>query len=859
MNSSERPAAQPCIVLRFNHFDPIWRRCWDRPFTDDGRRFASYRAIEERWISDAIATCDDGVSCFMVECSWVLRHYLERHPEHMDVVRRLAREGRFELLGSGENIVDANMIHGETLVRNLVLGTLWAEDVLGRRPTTGWHSDGFGSSAQMPQLFRQCGYDWLPAISYRNPDAPYWRGLDGSTLFFFAEAGRQASDSDPQRLVHRQATASYIYVKLPPCPACAGEGCDACNGNGFDIVRAEFTAPPTERLPGEVVILLLTGEEIMPGLNVAADIAAFNAAHPEFAVRQGVYADLRPLLADYLSRVDAPPAHQISSKVENNPCHTGCYVSRIRIKQGHRALEHALLAAECWDALLAAGTAKETLREAWRKMTLSGFHDAITSSHCDPAYDELRDLHRDLAQTIAAVKSAACTTAPSTVPATATVFNHTQAAASAPVRVAIPSGWQGATVSADGVRVPVYDCTPGTVEFLATDVPGLGARTFAIAEEPFRTEALNERTIACGQLTVEVGEHGLTGIALAGVGRVADARKLLVGELVLEHDDGDPWATRSLDRHREPLASCTHLRSVERRGDSFVITYEGRHPASDNLHYCDDPHVLVLAWQQRFRLRAGLPWLEVETDVEWYTHSRRLRLAFPSSTTQDRGIYEVPHGTLTRDRYEGTSNHGGNAGGDWPAIHWAGIQATDHTFAVFNQGTPSYRIEDGVVMVSVLRSPQLPYCLLEPGSYVAYNYEGMADHGSHCFRHALYFGPGDWRDNDATRLAALFNSGLTACPGSLTAPLPQWMFAARHTQLAAVKTAEDGRGIILRLVEIAGRAETIAVRPPPAYTYARLTNLLEDDGEALAPSEGGYKIDMKPWQMVTVRLLPDNG
>ena len=55
--SPKTPSAepQPWVVLRFNHFDPTWRRCWDRAFSDEGRRFASYRAIEDRWIADAIA------------------------------------------------------------------------------------------------------------------------------------------------------------------------------------------------------------------------------------------------------------------------------------------------------------------------------------------------------------------------------------------------------------------------------------------------------------------------------------------------------------------------------------------------------------------------------------------------------------------------------------------------------------------------------------------------------------------------------------------------------------------------------------------------------------------------------------
>ena len=76
-NSPANPP--PWLVFRYNHFDPLWRRCWDRDFHDAGRRFVSYRAIEELWIHEAIAGSADGVSCFMVECSWALRHYLDRH------------------------------------------------------------------------------------------------------------------------------------------------------------------------------------------------------------------------------------------------------------------------------------------------------------------------------------------------------------------------------------------------------------------------------------------------------------------------------------------------------------------------------------------------------------------------------------------------------------------------------------------------------------------------------------------------------------------------------------------------------------------------------------------------------------
>ena len=39
MPAPDQTRPQQFIVLRYNHFDPIWRRCWDRDFHDAGRRF----------------------------------------------------------------------------------------------------------------------------------------------------------------------------------------------------------------------------------------------------------------------------------------------------------------------------------------------------------------------------------------------------------------------------------------------------------------------------------------------------------------------------------------------------------------------------------------------------------------------------------------------------------------------------------------------------------------------------------------------------------------------------------------------------------------------------------------------------
>jgi len=392
------------------------------------------------------------------------------------------------------------------------------------------------------------------------------------------------------------------------------------------------------------------------------------------------------------------------------------------------------------------------------------------------------------------------------------------------------------------------------VSFLSPRVPGLGARTVVPSESQARVGAIIDRRVKCGPFTVEIGEQGIVGVEAEPVGSVVDTSRFLFGELLTEADLGDPWCTRSLDRARERLGQYTRLAGVESHGDSIVITYEGKHPSSGVLE-SGEPRVNTLEWRQTFRLRDGVPWLDVETCVKWYTYCLRLRLAFPSSTSLDRGVYDIPYGILERDRYEPKSAGFANPGGDWPTVHWAGVQAADHTFAVFNRGTPSYRVEDGVVTASVLRSPILPGCLLEPHFFTAYGFEGMMDHGEHTFHHALYIGEGDWRENETTRQAILFSAGLSAQPGELAAPLPGWALDGRHTLLTAIKRAEDGEGIALRLVEYSGLPETVRLRVPEEYGKAYEANLVEENLRPLERTADGFVIEMRPWKIVTVRVV----
>ena len=104
------------------------------------------------------------------------------------------------------------------------------------------------------------------------------------------------------------------------------------------------------------------------------------------------------------------------------------------------------------------------------------------------------------------------------------------------------------------------------------------------------------------------------------------------------------------------------------------------------------------------------------------------------------------------------------------------------------------------------------------------------------------------------RQAALFNSGMTSCPGALVAPLPGWRIDAEHTQMTSVKKAEDGSGIVLRFSESAGRQDMLHMTPPADFNHMEICNLLEEPLEQVKAKNGTFSVPVAPWKIVTVKM-----
>jgi alpha-mannosidase len=776
-----------------NHFDLLWRRCWERDYRYQGKCFISYARLEELILDRVLALAEQGEGAYVVEQALTMRSYLDKHPEALPRLKALYDRGLFEMCGAGEAIIDVNQCSIETMVRNLASGASYCREVLGMPPLTAYHGDGFGSSAQFPQVIRSCGYLTISGLSYSVPDHRYWRGLDGSTVYV-----------DPG-IPGREYFFDHCYQE--PCRRCQGltpENCPACHGTGIDLPQNFY--PPFEAVEeggfcDDTAHYQVCSEEMLPPEGFAAYLHAWERAQPGIRYQWGTPRQYAHVRVQSEALVDTPPADQLAARVDNNPVQTGSYVSRIRIKQKARRCEAVFYG---WEKALALTDLSALDRQRWEsfflELPLVFFHDAITGTHQDEAYAELLDRMAALIQQVEDESVRALDAVPVTGKSWQVagqplwVFNPN--AQVAPVRVPLPvNDWREGewytAVTEDGRRCPItipwHGASPVLPAVSGRLINGVGAnahprpetgRAFIEADtlpplawSRLRIEqmpapvALAGDVLANAYLSVRLGAQGITSVIDIASGTEIKADPITIGEVLLEEDEGDPWGTRKKSAFRHELRVYTHFLGALQFAGYQEAYYGGRYEPSLRFGHEEDPAVFSLEWYVTIRLLEQAQRVDFQYEIFWKTANRRIRVAFPTQADTDSGYYSLPGGWLSRDRYEQTETCLWSPNGDWPALHFVASRpgATGIGWAITNYGTPAARIEDGRLLISLLRSPASSHCLERYAQDYPMPTSGMRDNGWHHFTLSLHPFAGE----TSLPALALFASALNQAPPSL--------------------------------------------------------------------------------------------
>lgn len=877
-----RPRA---YVIFSQHFDLMWRRCFWRDFIDKGDNYVSYADLQAFYIIDHIALCEaHSEHKFVIESVAVLREFLRTYPEYRETVQKLFDTGRLSVPAAGDNIIDSNMVNGESIVRNYLYGNRYLKEEFGYVPRDVFdRNDAFGNSAQLPQIARAFGCRFIANLSYSVTDAPYWRGLDGSTVYVGEGKG-----------IPTIGTVGGYY-KYRPCPACRGMKnieCPVCRNRRIDEpfteLRRGYAEGYEKRIgkekDGVPGVIFVQGEEFLPVENIYTWIAEQREKY-DFTVIQ--YDDYAKAIKEKLDRVDEVGDREIHSSPEVNPNNTGVLVSRIRTKQTVRENEVLMAKAECLSAIRAVngkGSDGKLYRKLWEKLHFTMFHDAITGTHIDAAYDELMEVARRLrdALTYDIEKSARALAVKEE--GRVTVINTTGVTGDITVDVPLRAG--EVLVSDAGMIAPViarrdgnaevfvgrmepFDCRRFTVKHdgrPSADVTWLSVKkhvggdavlvnTTGVAKD--ENDGGKRYTIENEYYTVTASDRGILSVFDKRLGKtVAEKSEYFVGEYILEHDLGSPWTTLSRDRRREPLSANTRVSRIEKGADSESISFtvKGAELAAYSVNGVEINYTV--------RLVRGLSRLLFTSDIFFDTANHRLRVAFPTPLT-GKHIYEIPYGILERAPYadnivfpDGSSNWAA-ATGDYPALRFAGVSGDGGSVALFNTGTPAYKIDKDekgaeTIYLSLLRSPTVGTYLHDPSVYSMTAYEGMRDAGQHSFSYAF----GSYGEvlpaSTAIFDGITYNqTGAVLCGSAEDIRMPR--LVSDNAYIASVKCSEDGKMLVYRVVEYRGKDGSFRLDVPENRGFGK-AYLLGMDESILSELSGDTPIGKFKIFTVGIRL-----
>jgi alpha-mannosidase len=490
--------------------------------------------------------------------------------------------------------------------------------------------------------------------------------------------------------------------------------------------------------------------------------------------------------------------------------HRGTLTTQGLVKKLNREGEHRLLEAEAFATIAALYGSEypgEELKRLWEILLLNQFHDILPGSSIAEVY---ADAHEQLREVVAGAERLR----DGALRALAGGVGATEA---------------GSTVVANASLNPRSASELGD-GYPDVSVPGLGWATLSHgAAEP----AVEVGTLDGGGaylqnqvLRVEVGADGT-------LHRVHDreARREVLADRANQvwayADKPRDWDAWDVEWGYDAVGEEIPASAVETGRDAVRVERRWR-----------DSKIV-----QTYGLRPGSRRLDVQTEVDWREREVFLRALFPLAVHAHEATFETMYGAQRRPTHRNTT---------WDATRF---EVSAHRFvdlsepgygvALLNDGKYGHSAHGNVLGISLLRGPMYP--------------DPRADEGEHHFTYSLLPHPGDWTRAGVAAEAFALNSPLVATeakPGAGDLP-PEYGFVEASglpLALGALKISEDGRAVVVRLHEPHGARGECVLRFAERPRSVRRANLLEEPEAALEVGEGGVRVGVRPFEILTLRV-----
>ena len=576
------------------------------------------------------------------------------YPSLYERVRRAIADGRWEPITASWVEFDTNVPSGESLVRQLLYGKLFARNEFGVDVRTCLLPDSFGYCGALPQLLKKSGVDsfittklsWDRFNAYPHHTF-FWEGIDGSrVLVHLPPEGTYNSPVSPR--VIRNAENEYLDKAVSDDALLIFGIGDGGGGPGVEHIERALRV---RNLEGVAPVRMETIREFTQRLDAHRDL---------YHVWSGEL---------YLA------------------CHQGTYTTQGRTKRNNRLMETGLHTLEFLASIAeiegASSYPAADLERLWKEVLLYQFHDILPGSSITRVYQETDLRYSAMFAEVGTLQGTAVRsildgidTGHMTRPVA--VFNTLSWDRSAWIR----AGEQWLHVSAGALGYSVIDAEGA-----------LSTPADVIADaECLESDLLRVEFNADGSIrSIFDKEHSREVVADGGS----------ANRLVVYDDRGDAWDFSWDTVCREAGQFSIVRKDITVDGPCAVMTQ----------HYIFGSSALV----QRVILTSGSRRIDFETRADWQETGKMLRALFPLNIRSGEAGCGIQFGHIMRPTHRSTSWEQGQY--EVPAHGWIDLSQRNYGVALLKECKYGHRVEGSLLDINLLRSPVYPDPVADRGEH----------------------------------------------------------------------------------------------------------------------------------------------
>lgn len=737
-------------------------------------------------------------------------------PEIFEEIKKRVKEGRWEADGAMWVEADCNLTSGESLTRQILIGSKFVKEEFGKDMEFLWLPDVFGYSWALPQILKKSGINTFMTtkISWnefnRMPhDTFMWKGMDGSEVLthFITTPDADYSVSPwyytyngmltpytvkgvwknyNDKNINKEVLISFGY----------GDGGGGVNREALEQRRR------MDKIPG------------LPHVKTTT-------AGDYFRKLQETVKDTK----EYLHKWDGELYLEY---------HRGTYTSHAYNKKMNRKLEFLYREAEWLTAMAAAKTGgietaeQEALTEGWKIILRHQFHDIIPGSSILQVYEDSKTEYAKAQEIAEQVETNAFSALVDQKENTWTVLNN--AGWEMNCLAAVPEGRDGVFKTETGEVLKSQ--REGNVTYVEVDsVPAMAGKVICFEEGSAQGEAtvfqVSENRIETPFYEMELNEAGqFTRI----YDRENDREVIAEGERanVLQVFEDKPFEFDAWNIdifYLEKMREVTDLVSAE-------IMENGCLKA-----------VLRLKWnymdseiQQDITLYRNDRRIDFVTYVNWKETHQLLKASFPVDVRASEARYDIQYGNVKRPNNWNTSWE--MAKFETVAHRFADMSERDYGVSILNDCKYGHDIKENRMRITLLKS--------------ATNPDYKQDQGEHFFTYSLLPHRGDFIEGETAKEAYALNQPVKVLPGEWKNSGHSFIsFSTDKVELDAVKRSEDGKHLVVRFHEYAGSRQKVKVCPGFEYVSFCESDLMERPIEEERKA-GEILMEMKPYEIKTL-------